>query len=72
MAKEGVIATVQILIKPSVVNEFRSGSAEDWFSGLLSNHPDILDWSYLKMGGQYLYPMRVTISNDYTEGEIFP
>lgn len=70
MAKNAYIATVQIVIDPG--EGIESGAeACDWFSGLLSDNAAILDWSYLKIGGQLLYPQEITIDYPYEEGEAF-
>lgn len=72
MAKGTFIATIQIIIEPGeqVTTE---GEACDWFTGLLSEtHADIiLDWAYLKVGGQRLTPTEITIPDNYEEGEAF-
>jgi hypothetical protein len=75
MLGDTFIATVQIVIHPNQ-NIKSEIEACDWFSGLLSErlrHEEqiILDWAYLKMGGQFLYPQEVLISDDYEEGELF-
>ena len=65
------MATIQILISPEEKLQSES-EACDWFSGLLSENEKILDWSYLKIGGQYLSPSEKYVSEkDYEEGEIF-
>lgn len=60
MAKETYIATVQIVVNPNE-NLDSVGQACDWFSGLLSENEKISDWSYLKMGEQYLYPTKIVV-----------
>lgn len=66
MSKRAVLATVQIL-----VDEEDAIVATDGFSEMLSHNSWVLDWSYLKVGGQFLYPSEITISDDYEEGEAF-
>ena len=71
MARQAYIATLQIVIHPDE-NIKSQAEASDWFSGLL-NIPEILDWGYLKMNGQFLHPTEKTVSdpNEYKEGECF-
>jgi len=54
------IATVQIIISPDegVENE---DQAADFFTELLTENEAIEDWSYLKIGNQYLYPEAISI-----------
>lgn len=68
------IATVQLLI---VVDE--DETPEDAVTGLLSTaicdeNSGILDWSYLKFGAQYLYPVhyRYLDIEQYDPGDVFP
>lgn len=70
MAKATYIATVQILISPDE-NLESDAQACDWISGLLTDNDKILDWSYLKVGGQFLDPQEITIPNNYEEGFVF-
>jgi hypothetical protein len=69
MAQFGMIATLQIVLRPGVADE--PGQAEDWISDLLSENPDVLDWTYLKVGGQMLTPQQIVVDDDYEEGEAF-
>ena len=66
MTRQVCIATIQVL-----VDEVNPDSASDGLSELLSHNPWVLDWSYLKLGGQYMYPRDYVMSNDYEEGEAF-
>lgn len=72
MAIEIYMATVQIAIHPDSGVEDKAGAC-DWFSGLLTENKEVLDWSYLKLGGQFLTPSkRLSVDlDDYNEGEIF-
>jgi len=64
------IATVQIVVQPSEKLDSEA-AAMDWFSGLLSENPKVLDWQYLKLGGQRLGPAAIYVDTDYAEGEAF-
>lgn len=66
MSKQAVIATVQIL-----VDEDDAIRATDGFSEMLSHNPWVIDWAYLKIGGQIMYPAEIIIRDDYEEGEAF-
>jgi hypothetical protein len=69
MTRRTFIATVQIIISPDagVTSE---AEAADWFSGLLSDNEQVFDWSYLKVGGQYLYPTSIQVDpKNYQEGQ---
>lgn len=71
MVQKTYIATIQIVIHSNQELESEA-QACDWFSGLLTEHEGILDWSYLKVGGQYLYPHeRYYDLKNYEEGEAF-
>ena len=75
MAKETYIATVQIVIHPDQ-DISSDGEAADWFSALLSEHLTynekmILDWQYLKVGGQRMGPEEILVNDDYEEGDAF-
>jgi hypothetical protein len=71
MAQTTYIATVQVVLKPGTV-ESQVGAC-DWFSGLLSEHEDVLDWQYLPIGGTRLYPSEKIVNDDdfYLEGDAF-
>jgi len=66
------IATVQIVISPIQAVDSQAAAC-DWFSGLLSENPKVLDWQYLKLGGQRLFPNAVYVDTDleYQEGDAF-
>ena len=64
--RRAVVATVQIL-----VDETDAIVATDGFSEMLSGNEWVLDWSYLKIGGQFMYPAEIYINKDYEEGEAF-
>lgn len=78
MAKGAWICTVQLLIpeiaegEPDITSE---AEACDAVSAMLSENlrqsGALLDWSYLKVGGQFLSPVSITVSDEYTEGEAF-
>ena len=62
------IATIQVVLRPDVVDSV--DAACDWFSGLFSDNEEVLDWGYLKMGGQRLYPSEKLVDTDlYEEGD---
>jgi hypothetical protein len=67
MAKETYIATVQIIIRPGVV-DCQDGAC-DWMIGLLSDNPEVLDWGYLKKKGHWMYPEKITVCDNYEEGD---
>ena len=65
------IATVQVAVKAD-----SPGEAADGLSAILTElmppDPDfMLDWTYLKVGGQYLYPVESYVPNEdeYEEGD---
>ena len=58
-----LVATVQLLL-----NETDPSAAADGISELLSHNDFIMDWSYLKVGGQYLKPQEAYVDEDYKEG----
>lgn len=67
--RSAYMATIQILVCPKeeITND---AEAYDWFSGLLTDNVDILDWRYLKIGEQYLQPKSCMIDlNKYEEGD---
>lgn len=67
--KETYIATVQIVINPAVADIQSESEACDWFSGLLTENEQILDWSYLKIGSQFLSPKEIFVDPEkYEEG----
>ena len=64
--KRTMMTTVQICL------DFNTpGEALDYLSEILGSEVSILDWAYLRIGGQYLYPQEKLISDDYEEGEAF-
>jgi hypothetical protein len=67
MAKKVYIATVQLVID-EVKNE---AEAADAITAMLSEYPweSLLDWAYLKMGGQYMTPTPKLVRDDYQEGD---
>ena len=68
MPETSFVATIQILIPPG---ECRSASeAADWIHGLMDDSR-VMDWAYLKIGGQYLFPTEIIVPDDYEEGELF-
>ena len=69
MNKTTYIATVQIIISPDA-GVSSEAEAADWFSGLLSDNDQVFDWSYLKVGGQNLYPTSIQVDpENYEEGQ---
>jgi len=69
----GWMATVQILIpaEDSSGNHIENqGMACDYVHGLLEES-GLVDWSYLKAGGQFLTPTVRYYNEPYQEGEIF-
>jgi hypothetical protein len=69
--RKAYIATIQVCIE-GVNND---AEAVDWISGLLSgdNPKGLVDWQYLKLGGQWLYPTEQYIpdTKGYREGDCF-
>ena len=67
------VATVQIIIHPDDVNN--EADACDWFSALLSENHQVLDWQYLTVGPQILSPTETYVEFDpidgYEEGSAF-
>jgi hypothetical protein len=66
VSKKATIATVQIL-----VDEADAIAATDGFSEMLSHNDWVIDWTYLQIGGQFMYPAEKIIPDDYEEGEAF-
>ena len=66
MAKQVCIASIQIL-----VDESDEIAAVDGISDMLRGNDWVIDWGYVKIGGQFLYPSQRIISDDYEEGEAF-
>ena len=68
-------ATIQVLIHSDEEPIDSDGAAADWFIGLLTDHPEVYDWSYMqdkKHRSSYAYPRQVEISHDdYEEGDGF-
>ena len=60
-------ATVTVLLKADVCES--EGEACDWFSGLLSENADVLDWGYLRKGDDWPPPALVEVPDDYDEGD---
>jgi hypothetical protein len=65
MARQGYIATIQIAIECDSEAQACNGISE-----CLADEA-ILDWQYLKLGGQFLSPTSKLIQNKYTEGDAF-
>ena len=63
--EEIYITTVQLAFKIE-----DDQAPEDYISEVLSNI-GLIDWAYLKLGGQYLYPTLRYVPKDQEEGEIF-
>ena len=59
------IATVQILVYENSI-----GGAKTYIHDLLEGERGIIDWSYLKVGGQYLHPTE-TIVSSFKEESMF-
>lgn len=59
------IATVRVLVKEEACEN--NAGACDWFSGLLSEHPDVVDWAYVKPSK---YPQKVRVPEEYEEGDL--
>ena len=71
MAEEVFVATVSVVIHPRSGVESQA-EACDWFTGLLSENGEVLDWSYLKVGGQFTGPTRRIVDlQSYAEGDLF-
>jgi len=66
MAQEKYVATIQVLVNADCL-----GGAADGFSELLSHNEFVMDWGYLKIGGQMLVPQKVLVKDDYQEGDMF-
>lgn len=69
MAKETYIATVQIVIDPRVGVDSQAAAC-DYLSEFLQG-TGILDWQYLKVGGQRLTPAAILVNDHYEEGDAF-
>lgn len=59
--KSAQIATVVVQLRNPGAQDITSEAAAcDWFSGLLSEDNDnVLDWAYLRIGGQLLAPRKL-------------
>jgi hypothetical protein len=69
MAKPAYVAIVQVLINPDTSGVVNESSACDWFSGLLSENGQVLDWAYLSVGGKLMTPTEKIIPDNYEEGD---
>lgn len=64
MLKKKYVATVQIVVDANNEDE-----ACDAISGVL-DHEGVFDWGYVKIGGQYTYPVEILINEEnYEEGD---
>lgn len=65
--RKAFVATVQIVVH----NVNSDAEASDAISGLFefSDPKWILDWAYLKLGGQHLYPTEDFYQEPYAEGD---
>ena len=64
--REVYVATIQIAIEVEAHQ-----APEDFISELLGDVNGLVDWGYLMVGGQYMYPTARYIPQDYEEGELF-
>jgi hypothetical protein len=65
--KKAYVATIQVLIDAA---DYRQ--ACDVLHGALTeldSENGILDWGYLRIGGQYLYPQETLVEEGYREGD---
>lgn len=60
------VATVKVLVKASAC-ETQAGAC-DWFTGLLTENPDVIDWGYMSHKKD---PHEVILPRNYTEGDLF-
>ena len=60
-------ATVQISVEVET-----EGEACDWISGLFEfvTAPEPMDWEYVKIGPQYLYPTATYRSADWSQCDV--
>lgn len=73
MADTVYVATIQVAVNPRVTGVENVADACDWFRGLLSEECEeaVLEWNYLKIGGQRLLPQAQVIASYYEEGDLF-
>lgn len=67
MAQKRFVATIQVLLPEEIENE---NAACDYISeGLRETGLLVDDWSYLKLGCQFLYPVEKIVPVPYKEGD---
>jgi hypothetical protein len=68
--KQVFIATVQICLG-SKDEDDAVFDLSDKMTRLMQEHPVVMDWGCLKIGGQYLSPTRTLVPDEYNEGDAF-
>lgn len=63
--RKAYVATVKVMVKAEAC-ENQAGAC-DWFSGLLSENPDVVDWGYVD---NKTHPKQVQVPKDYEEGDL--
>ena len=56
------VATIQVAIKDCDTWEQACDGISEMMSSL---YPDVLDWAYARIGGQYLYPTEKYLEDGY-------
>jgi hypothetical protein len=64
------LATIHVAVRAEACDDNEAGAC-DWFSGLLSENKDVLDWSYQRKGKTWPPPKLVEVKEPYTEGDLF-
>jgi hypothetical protein len=67
MPKKVYVATVQLVIQDVENDE----EANEVIGSMLTEKgpQELLDWSYLRIGGQHMLPALTYVSDDYQEGD---
>jgi len=70
MERQGRFAIIRVLVDENACES--DAGACDWFSGLLSEHEDVIDWGYVHdEDGHATRPELVDVPKDYIEGDLY-
>jgi hypothetical protein len=69
--KKLYVATVRIAVPAEHCNNSQAGAC-DWFTGLLSENPQVFDWTHGSRKGSHPMPKLVEVNAEkYNEGDLF-
>ena len=71
MSQEVHVCTVQLVL-PAHVKPEQTADHVSSMLGELQSEDFIIDWRYLKVGGQWLYPTPLVVPSPYREGDAWP